>query len=107
MLIAAHHIKQRKLSIGSANAAATLMKQNNTTPHDDHKTGKKSGLGSKVTSPASPRRLSNKSLATDQNTTVNKHTAATSQAAGKGTKSVKKGSIICLKRRDAAVTEGS
>lgn len=41
MLIAAHQIKQRKLSIGSANAATSLLKQNATDVFQD--ADKKSG----------------------------------------------------------------
>lgn len=64
MLIAAHQIKQRKLSIGSASAAASLLKQN---LHDSNTANRGINLtsgnraqteASKVTSPASPKRLS-------------------------------------------------
>lgn len=61
MLIQASQIKQRKLSIGSANAAASILKQN--LQESGSRPGVVSGTraqteASKVGSPSSPRRLS-------------------------------------------------
>ena len=69
MLIAAHQIKQRKLSIGSAHAAASIMPQQNLYEGGKRATNCLVAGGSraqtdasKVTSPESPRRMSSKSI---------------------------------------------
>ena len=117
MLIAAHQIKQRKLSIGSTQAAANLLKQNLQASGDGIvRPGITSGSraqteASKVNSPESPRRISSKSAGIkiqNQKGRDNEESKTRKRVdSSKPTKSVKKGSIICLKRRDAHATEGS
>ena len=107
MLIAAHQIKQRKLSIGSANAAASII-QGAGQLHESGKRGTCLATGgsraqteaSKVTSPESPRRMSSKSIGVKiQNR--NNDVGASRESKQPSKSAVKKGNIISLKRRDA------